>query len=138
VAGGAQEPPLAAPKFAQKPSQALPTGGNERERFDSRLGAQSNAHTNQRPLASNLLHRYFKEPDDRLFNIADVAKRLVVCGATVYKLCATGALPHVCVINSIRIEGGALNAFIAAQRRRDRQPSPESRRNDPSNKAGSS
>jgi hypothetical protein len=106
-----------APKTAQSESQALPTIGNEREQLDSRLGAQSNAGTNQSPLARNLLHRYFKGSGDGQLNIADVAKRLGVCAATVYKLCATGAVPHVRVINSIRIEEGALKAFIAAQRR---------------------
>jgi excisionase family DNA binding protein len=49
---------------------------------------------------------------------ANVAKRLGVCAATVYKLCATGALPHVRVLNSIRIEEAALRAFIVVQRRK--------------------
>ena len=57
-------------------------------------------------------------PVDLVLNVANVAKPLGVCTATVYKLCATGALPHVRVLNSIRIEEVALRAFIAAQRRR--------------------
>ena len=60
------------------------------------------------------------DPDlvTNVLNVANAAKRLGVCTATVYKLCATGALPHVRVLNSIRIEEAALRAFIAAQRRR--------------------
>jgi excisionase family DNA binding protein len=62
--------------------------------------------------AGDLLHPYFRA-DSRLLTVSDVAKRLGVCAATVYKLCATGALPHVRVLNSIRISDEALQAFVA-------------------------
>ncbi len=43
----------------------------------------------------------------------EVAGRLGVCTATVYKLCATGALPHVRVLNSVRVTPECLDRFIA-------------------------
>jgi excisionase family DNA binding protein len=55
-----------------------------------------------------------------------VAERLPVCTATVYKLCASGALEHVRVVNSIRVREDALAAFVATSSRsreiRSRQP----------------
>jgi excisionase family DNA binding protein len=45
--------------------------------------------------------------------VSEVARRLGVCAATVYKLCATGALAHVRVMNSIRITDGGLRGFIS-------------------------
>ena len=46
-----------------------------------------------------------------------MAERLRVCTATVYKLCASGALEHVRVVNSIRVTEAALHAFVAASER---------------------
>ena len=55
----------------------------------------------------------------QLLRVADIAKKLGVCNATVYRLCESGALPHVRVVNSIRVRpkdlaeyvtGGARNA----------------------------
>jgi hypothetical protein len=39
----------------------------------------------------------------------------LVCDATVYKLCATNALEHVRVLNSIRVPAEWLRAFVAAR-----------------------
>jgi excisionase family DNA binding protein len=47
-----------------------------------------------------------------LLSVRQVAARLGVCTATVYALCARGALPHVRVLNAIRIEVGDLEAFV--------------------------
>ena len=46
-----------------------------------------------------------------------MAERLRVCTATVYKLCASGALEHVRVVNSIRVREDALAAFVATSSR---------------------
>lgn len=48
-----------------------------------------------------------------MMNVRDVASHLGVCTATVYKLCATGALPHVRVMNAVRVTTEDLAAFIA-------------------------
>jgi excisionase family DNA binding protein len=49
----------------------------------------------------------------RLLTVADVADPLGVCGATVYRLCESGELPHVRIVNSIRIRPADLAAFLA-------------------------
>ena len=52
-----------------------------------------------------------------MLGVREVAERLRVCTATVYKLCASGALEHVRVVNSIRVGEDALAAFMAASAR---------------------
>ena len=44
-----------------------------------------------------------------------MAEQLRVCTATVYKLCASGALEHVRIVNSIRVTELALRAFVMAR-----------------------
>jgi excisionase family DNA binding protein len=51
---------------------------------------------------------------DQLLNVADVAERLGVCAATVYRLCERGDLPHVRIVNSIRVRRADLDALVAA------------------------
>jgi len=51
-----------------------------------------------------------------LFTVRDVARQLRLSTATVYGLCETGALPHIRVINSIRVSPADLEAFLAARR----------------------
>ena len=51
---------------------------------------------------------------NRLLTVREVAEQLEVCSATVYRLCANGELPHVRIIDSIRIRPTDLAAFIAA------------------------
>jgi excisionase family DNA binding protein len=75
---------------------------------------QSNRHKDRPHFAGDLLHRYFRA-DSCLLTVSEVAKRLGVCAATVYKLCATGALQHVRVLNSIRVPGECLQAFVASR-----------------------
>jgi excisionase family DNA binding protein len=53
---------------------------------------------------------------DRLLRVAEVAEHLGVCNATVYRLCESGELPHVWIVNSIRIRPDDLKAFLDAQR----------------------
>ena len=52
---------------------------------------------------------------DRLLRIADVAERLGVCAAIVYRLCERGELPHVRIVNSIRVRRTDLDAFLAGR-----------------------
>jgi excisionase family DNA binding protein len=60
---------------------------------------------------------------DRLLKVAEVAEHLGVCNATVYRLCDTGELPHVWIVNSIRVRPRDLEEFIAS-----RMTIPEARR----------
>jgi excisionase family DNA binding protein len=46
-----------------------------------------------------------------LLSVREVARRLRVCEATVYKLCARGLLSHVRVLNAVRIAPEAVEAF---------------------------
>jgi excisionase family DNA binding protein len=48
----------------------------------------------------------------RLLRVSEVAKQLGVCNATVYRLCESGQLPHVRVVNSIRVRPRDLAEFI--------------------------
>jgi len=47
-------------------------------------------------------------PHERLLSVREVARRLSVSRATMYRLCAEGNLPHVRVANSIRVRPGAV------------------------------
>lgn len=49
----------------------------------------------------------------QLLRVAEVAKKLGVCNATVYRLCETGALPHLRVVNSIRVRPNDLAKYLA-------------------------
>jgi excisionase family DNA binding protein len=53
---------------------------------------------------------------ERLLGVRQVAERLRVSTATVYKLCDKGELPHTRVVNAIRVAPEALEAFIVRQR----------------------
>ncbi|HVP66369.1 MAG TPA: helix-turn-helix domain-containing protein [Anaeromyxobacteraceae bacterium] len=52
-------------------------------------------------------------PHERLLTVREVAARLQVSTATVYRLCGEGKLPHVRVSNSIRISPGEVPGFAA-------------------------
>jgi excisionase family DNA binding protein len=52
-----------------------------------------------------------------LLTVADVARELRVCTATVYKLCAAGELAHVRVSNAIRVAPADLAAYLDEGRR---------------------
>jgi excisionase family DNA binding protein len=51
---------------------------------------------------------------NRLLTVREVAEQLGVCAATVYRLCERGELPHVRIVQSIRIRPGDLQGFLAA------------------------
>ena len=52
-----------------------------------------------------------------LLTVRDVAAQLGVCTATVYRLVGEGQLPHVRVLNAIRVAPRDLAAFVEGQRR---------------------
>jgi excisionase family DNA binding protein len=53
---------------------------------------------------------------DRLLTAAEVARRLRVCTETVYRLCRRGELPHVRIVDSVRIRPADLAALLSARR----------------------
>jgi len=101
-----------APKATPESSQGLAGVHNCREPLDSGSTAASNGRKYSPPFTGDLLHPYFRA-DSRLWTVSEVAERLEVCPATIYKLCATGALQHVRVMNSIRVADASLQEFLA-------------------------
>ena len=55
--------------------------------------------------------------DDRLLSVREAAEQLGLCTATVYQLVGEGQLPHVRVLNAIRVAPRDLAAFVEGQRR---------------------
>ena len=53
----------------------------------------------------------------RLLTVRNVADRLGVCAATVYKLCDRGELPHVRVSNAIRVAPADLETFLSRSKK---------------------
>ncbi|MCP3143737.1 helix-turn-helix domain-containing protein [Pyxidicoccus xibeiensis] len=49
----------------------------------------------------------------RLLTVREVAERLPICTATVYRLCERGELSHVRVSNAIRVRPSDVDAFLA-------------------------
>jgi excisionase family DNA binding protein len=60
--------------------------------------------------------------DEGLLSARDVAARLGVCAATVYRMCAEGQLAHVRVLNAVRVAPRDLDAFVEERRRTRRRP----------------
>jgi excisionase family DNA binding protein len=102
-----------APKTQQNASQALAGVSNAPESFRANLEFQSTNSNQTATFAADLLPRYFKK--SRMLRVREVADRLRVCTATVYKMCASGALEHVRVLNSIRVTEEAVHAFITGR-----------------------
>ncbi|WP_240357933.1 helix-turn-helix domain-containing protein [Myxococcus vastator] len=50
---------------------------------------------------------------ERPLTVREVAERLAICTATVYRLCERGELAHVRVSNAIRVRPADVDAFIA-------------------------
>jgi excisionase family DNA binding protein len=50
---------------------------------------------------------------DRLLKVVEVAEHLGICNATVYRLCQSGELPHLRVVNSIRARPKDLAEYVA-------------------------
>lgn len=64
--------------------------------------------------AGLLLGKERGDAADCLLSVKDVARALAVSTATVYGLCDSGKLPHVRVLNVIRVRPPDLRGFIAA------------------------
>jgi excisionase family DNA binding protein len=103
--------PQPAPEAAQ-PSSSLP---NPSESFapapDPSVQGSQGSTTFRKTFATNLL-----PPIEQLLSVRQVANLLGVCTATVYKWAAQGVLPHVRIINVIRIRPQDLSALIAQHR----------------------
>jgi excisionase family DNA binding protein len=59
-----------------------------------------------------------------LLSVREVARMLRVCDATVYRLCEQGVLPHVRILNAVRVAPETLAAFVEQgmiRSRKDRQ-----------------
>jgi len=52
---------------------------------------------------------------DRLLRVAEVSERLGVSTATVYKLIKCGYLPHIRIVDSIRVRPADLAKYISAE-----------------------
>jgi len=52
-----------------------------------------------------------------LLTVKQVAKRLQVSTATVYKLCEKGELAHVRILNSLRVAPADLSDFIGRRKK---------------------
>jgi len=52
---------------------------------------------------------------EQLLTVRQVAQFLGVCTATVYKWAATGDLPHIRIVNVIRIRPQDLTTFVASR-----------------------
>ena len=53
---------------------------------------------------------------NRLLTVKEVAEHLGVCAATVYRLCDSGELPHLRIVQSLRIRPADLAVFLDAYR----------------------
>jgi excisionase family DNA binding protein len=104
-----------APKALSGESQRLTSVSNDSESFESDPEFQSQDRRRNETFAGDLLRPYYGG-ESRMLGVRDVAERLRVCTATVYKLCASGALEHVRVLNSIRVNEGALRTFVEQRR----------------------
>ncbi|MEP6653429.1 MAG: helix-turn-helix domain-containing protein [Myxococcales bacterium] len=60
-----------------------------------------------------LLENGSAEQAEWLLSVKDVARALAVSTATVYGLCESGKLPHVRVLNTIRVSRPDLRRFVA-------------------------
>ncbi|WP_082207215.1 helix-turn-helix domain-containing protein [Corallococcus macrosporus] len=56
----------------------------------------------------------------RLLTVREVAERLGVCRATVYRMCERGEVPHVRISNAMRIDAEALERFLREPSSQDR------------------
>jgi hypothetical protein len=66
------------------PSQAFTGVHNGREPLGSERAAPSNGLKYEAPIVADLFHQYFKP----LLTVSEIAGRLGLCAATVYKLCS--------------------------------------------------
>ena len=53
---------------------------------------------------------------ERLLTVKEVAARLGVCRATAYEPCESGELPHIRVLNAIRVPPADVEQFVTTRR----------------------
>lgn len=90
---------------------------SENKRIASEVGfqpTQALAANRKNFAAGLLLEKSGSETAEWLLSVRDVATALAVSTATVYGLCESGKLPHVRVLNVIRVRREDLQGFIAA------------------------
>jgi excisionase family DNA binding protein len=98
------------------PSQVLPTINNRSEASVHRAHPVT---TGTKPFVTRLLPagrgglRVYGGGGEYLLTVAEVAERLGVCTATIYKLCDRHELAHVRILNTIRIVPAQLAAYLA-------------------------
>jgi hypothetical protein len=103
-----------------KPGEGV-AGGDSGAQVVGSIGAGSGGGV-QRVQADAGFSKSFAAPvlpgveGEKLLSVRDVAGRLGVCTATVYKLCERGKLAHVLVLTTIRIRSVDLVSFIAGRR----------------------
>ena len=68
----------------------------------------------RRDFAAGLLLENGRD-DDRLLSVREVALLLGLCTATIYGLCADGALAHVRILNTIRFHRADVRSFIVSR-----------------------
>jgi excisionase family DNA binding protein len=111
-----------APQTDSESSAGLASGGTGAQALDI-IGSIERADTlnaidttpDQRGFVPPVSPRYLELPE-RLLTVHEVAQRLRICSATVYKLCAAGELVHVRISNAIRVPPRDLAEFIARGR----------------------
>jgi len=102
--------PQAVPNAAQ-PSSDLPKSSESLGvQGDAPVQGSQGSTTIRRNFATNLL-----PPVEQLLTVRQVAQLLGVCRATVYKWAAIELLPHVRIVNVIRVRPRDLGAFIASR-----------------------
>jgi excisionase family DNA binding protein len=117
-------------KCLQEPSTALFSPSQALTNDDNGSGIQAVTHSNPsnasqtlaaetKNFAALVLHDSKLRAvsgGNALLTVQEVAAILRVCRDTVYRLCAKGQLPHVRILNAIRIAPADLDAFLSIHR----------------------
>ena len=108
-------PPRRASETAKEESTTLPESPLPSSNRMDGAEARSQGTTFLPRDPKDFVTRLLPEPREEtpLLNVRQVAARLGVCTATVYRLCDKGELRHVRVLHAIRIAPADLQAFLA-------------------------
>ena len=87
-----------------------------RKRFGSPVVPAGRGERAEQPTVPSL--HLVQSTRNPLLTAKEVADVLRVCSATVHKLCDSGALPHVRVLNAVRVEAADLEKFMAGRKSR--------------------
>lgn len=98
-------------------------GNNETQARESATPDHGGECSEAHPDAADPKRRATPQLQDQVLTVREAAERLRVCTATIYRLCATGRLPHIRVSNAIRILAADLRGFhVGAIRQSSRSP----------------